>query len=289
MSDSSYGEDLISTPIAEDSGDYFEDREDDDTEEFEFEEDNIDTPRVVAEQPVYSIFSCGTNVNFTLGIEEKRVEHFIPLTEEYKDLFRSYGIPLQPYFPPYSIIDISTSATHTLFLSSNGIPYSCGINEGLQLGMRVENSVFGRLVYPKKIEFFIQNNLRVKRVCAGYNVSFFFCDNRSVWKTTRVQTEMFVCVAENYPNFTLARSDSLVKTDVMMILSGTNLYKLSAEGFHRLDLGHKIKDFSGSHAVTINGDLLCIDSGTVTSGENDPYVQVSYQLTLRGLCTIKSF
>ena len=71
-----------------------------------------------------------------------------------------------PFFNNIKIIAISAGLFHTLFVTENGMVWSCGINKYGQLGYGYPNNVHA--LYPKKIEFLIEQNIKIQTCASGH-------------------------------------------------------------------------------------------------------------------------
>ena len=79
---------------------------------------------------------------------------------QYKDNFH----PI-PFFQNVKIIAISVGEMHSLFVQENGVVWSCGLNKSSQLGYG--HSAILHQAYPKKIQFLIENNIKIKTCASG--------------------------------------------------------------------------------------------------------------------------
>ena len=82
-------------------------------------------------------------------------------------------------FQNEKIIGISIGIGHSLFLTRNGIVWSCGSNEWCQLGHGDNRSVF--CDYPKKIQFLIENNIKIQKCASGQHHNLLLDDHGNVY------------------------------------------------------------------------------------------------------------
>ena len=108
------------------------------------------------------IYCCGANEYGQLGLDDQ--ENYV-------------GPQLNNYFNQsnINIISIACGEYHTLFLSSDGSVYSCGINESFQLGYKTANE------YQKKPKKIVNINKQIKQIAAGRDHSYCLDIDGNVW------------------------------------------------------------------------------------------------------------
>lgn len=76
-----------------------------------------------------------------------------------------------PYFESIEVVEVKAGYNHVLALTVNNDLYSWGNNELGELGLG--NDKKGCSYYePQEITYFKENNLKIKKICAGYYVSY---------------------------------------------------------------------------------------------------------------------
>ena len=77
------------------------------------------------------------------------------------------------------IIQISVGLCHSLFLTANGIVYSCGDNTMSQLGYG--NNDNRNFLYPTQIQFLVQRHIKIKQCASGCNHNLVLAESGDVY------------------------------------------------------------------------------------------------------------
>ncbi|KAK7084094.1 hypothetical protein SK128_012683 [Halocaridina rubra] len=108
------------------------------------------------------VYVWGSNDNYNLGQPDQRGRE----TPDFLDFFHREG---------HIVTDVILNKFHTVFLTSSGRVYTCGLGHGGRLGINVSTPV----VTPSQIRSLSQNN--IVKVAAGPDHSLFLTDSGQVW------------------------------------------------------------------------------------------------------------
>jgi alpha-tubulin suppressor-like RCC1 family protein len=141
-----------------------------------------------------TVFCYGENDKSVLGLPEAGTYLVTPLMSQPETgaslLFGSdedeQEIPTS-FFPPFSVLFISTSPYHTLFLTTYGVCYGVGSNNANRLGLCKEAKDVNFVVTePTRIRFFTDLNLRVTMCHASESGSIWCTEDGCLWYAGRI-------------------------------------------------------------------------------------------------------